>query len=264
MTSTSSHDVIEARQGAIRQQAEYEKRTAITGTANDSGSLTYVERLFADSDGASISAPRMPAVGPGRHSFPIVGSTVTLRGRRSLRGTTQTPAGGITIVNSDPESIRAAFTIANVDELVMPGIGAYLQSDIRAHLMSGLDNEGNHRRGDRPLRHGDRGYGDDHTVQDVRKVRPAVSGRRRGKDGPTMFGCWSARPRTLTAAPTAKLVRLRASATSEHFFNLIPHDRFRGSPHFAAPVSDDQFGHRLQDGTAARHQGHRRSGVAAG
>ena len=215
---------------------EYEKRTAVTGTANDSGSLTYVERLFADSDAIYIGTS-MPAVGPGRHSFPIVGSAVSTQATAVARGTTQTPAGGITIVNADPESIRAAFTIANVDELVMPGIGAYLQSDIRAHLMSGLD---------------------------AKVIADAVTGLSATEIADTAtitlsktFGKFAASVDGV-AAKTVQDVRMLVGTTPDtnrstyskvggqsisnigHFFNLIPHDRFRGSPHFAAPVSDDQ------------------------
>ena len=215
---------------------EYEKRTAVTGTANNAANLTYVERLFADSDAVYLGTS-MPAVGPGRHSFPIVGSTVASQATAVARGTTQTPAGGITIVNADPESIRAAFTIANVDELVMPGIGAYLQSDIRAHLMSGLD---------------------------AKVITDAVTGLSATEIADTAtitlsktFGKFAASVDGV-AAKTVQDVRMLVGTTPDtnrstyskvggqsisnigHFFNLIPHDRFRGSPHFAAPVSDDQ------------------------
>lgn len=233
-----AHDVIEhvkERYGS----AEYEKRTAITGTSNAAGNLTYVDRLFADSDAAYLGTS-FPAVGPGRHSFPIVSGTVASQATAVARGGQQIPAGGITIANADPESIRAAFTVANVDELVMPGIGAYLQSDIRAHLMSGLDNK----------------VIDDavtalsavasaHTDDTVmitlaklfQKFGQTVDGIAAKSVNDVRFLVGSSPAATSTYAVCSALVE----ASVGNFFTLVPHDRFRASPHFADVASDAQY-----------------------
>ena len=57
------------------------------------------------------------------------------------RGTAEAVAGGITVVDANPERIQASFEVAAVDELVMPGITNYLGGDIRGGLMAGLDNK---------------------------------------------------------------------------------------------------------------------------
>ena len=79
-----------------------------------------------------------PAVGPGRHSYPIVTGVEDV-GAAIARGTGETVAGGLTVVNADPERIQHSFEVARVDELQMPGIMAYIASDIRAGLIAGLD-----------------------------------------------------------------------------------------------------------------------------
>ena len=240
---------------------EYEKRTAITGTSNDAGNLTYVDRLFADSDGAYIGTS-YPAVGPGRHSFPIVTSTVGSQATAVARGTQQTPAGGITIANADPESIRAAFTIANVDELVMPGIGNYLMSDIRAHLMSGLDNK---------------------VIDDVVTALTAVASAHTDdavmitlaklfqKFGQTVDG---------VAAKSVNDVRMLVAGTPAATGTLCDMFRARGGqrgelfhagtprqipcqPALRGPCHEPAVRHSLQDGAAPRHARHRGTGLAA-
>ena len=216
---------------------EYEKRTAITGTSGDAGSLTYVEVIFADSDAIYIGAA-MPAVGPGRHSFPIVSSTVASQATAIARGVQQVPAGGITIVNANPESIRSAFTIANTDELVMPGIGAYLQGNILAGLISGLDKK---------------------VILDVVTAVPnnvpdtvtATLAKVFIKFGQSVDGIAAKTINdvrmlvgtadvTGTSASTYSFVSGLAIANVGVFATLIPHERFRGSPHFAIPVGDNQ------------------------
>ena len=214
---------------------EYEKRTAITGTATDAGNLTYVERLFADSDAAYIGAS-YPAVGPGRHSFPIVSSTVTSQATSVGRGAQQTPAGGITIVNANPESIRAAFTIANVDELVLPGIGNYLMGDIRAHLMGGLDKKAI----------GDVVVAAPNQVSDSAQI---TMPKLFAKFGSTVDGIAAKSVndvRLLVAGTPAdtgtySVVSALVETNVGNFFTLVPHDRFRASPHFAGVVSKKQF-----------------------
>ena len=214
---------------------EYEKRTAITGTSGAAGSLTYVERLFADSDAIYIGTS-MPAVGPGRHSFPIVSSTVASQATAIARGVQQVPAGGITIVSANPESLRSAFSIANTDELVMPGIGAYLQSDIRAGLISGLDKKVIL----------DVVAADPNEIADAvmitipkifTKFGQSVDGvaAKSVNDVRLLVGASPAATSTYTVCSGLDL------ASVGTFFTLIPHDRFRASPHFAAPTAaDDQ------------------------
>ena len=116
-----------------------EHRTEITGVAATHGSPTWVDRLFADSEGAFVRAT-YPAVGPGRHSYPIVTGTGNL-GAVIARTTAETVAGGLTVADADPERIQHSFEIAAVDELQMPGIANYLANDIRMALMAGLDNK---------------------------------------------------------------------------------------------------------------------------
>ena len=116
-----------------------EHRAEITGVASTHGTPTFMDRIFADSEGAYLRAV-YPAVGPGRHSYPIVSGTGDI-GAVIARGTAETVAGGITVTDADPERIQASFEIAAVDELTMPGITNYLGGDIRAALMEGLDNK---------------------------------------------------------------------------------------------------------------------------
>ena len=80
---------------------------------------------------------RFPAVGPGRHSYPIVSGT-TVAAARS-RGTAETPAGGLAIVDADPERVQHSYEYAASDELQIPGVANALASDLRMSLASGLD-----------------------------------------------------------------------------------------------------------------------------
>ena len=114
-----------------------EVRTAITGVAAASQNNSYMDRIFAGGEGAYLGA-MMPAVGPGRHTYPIV--TGTSRAAIIARGTAETPAGGIATTDADPRRLQMSYEVAAVDELQMPGIGAYLASDLRMAYMSGFDN----------------------------------------------------------------------------------------------------------------------------
>ena len=121
---------------AIGDMQDEEKRTLITGVVSGSENETYVARLLAGGDGTYLGAS-YPAVGPGRHSYPVVsGSTVAAT---IARGTAEVPAGGISIVNADPARIQHSYEIDSSDELQMPGIMPYMQGDLRASLLSGLD-----------------------------------------------------------------------------------------------------------------------------
>ena len=113
-----------------------ETRAIITGIAATHGNPTFVDRLLANSEAAYLMA-RFPAVGPGRHSYPIVsGSTVA---GVVARDTAETPAGGLTIVNADPSRIQHSYEYAVADELQIPGVANGLADDLRMSLASGLD-----------------------------------------------------------------------------------------------------------------------------
>ena len=128
---------MEAPQAEQILEPELEQRTAITGVVSTAGNLSFVDRIFATSEGAYCRGV-YPAVGPGRHSYPIVTGVEDV-GVAIARGTGETVAGGITVVNADPERIQHSFEVARVDELQMPGIMSYIISDIRAGLIAGLD-----------------------------------------------------------------------------------------------------------------------------
>ena len=113
-----------------------EARAIITGIAGTHGNPTFVSRMFANSEAAYLMAS-FPAVGPGRHSYPIVsGSTVA---GVVARDTAETPAGGLTIVNADPSRIQISYEYAVADELQIPGVANGLADDLRMSLASGLD-----------------------------------------------------------------------------------------------------------------------------
>ena len=115
-----------------------EWRTEITGVQAGSQNNTYLDRLLANSEGTYLRAT-YPSVGPGRHTYPVVTGTGVAATR--TRGTAETAAGGIATEDADPARIQHSYEIASVDELTMPGIGAYMASDLRNSLMAGLDNK---------------------------------------------------------------------------------------------------------------------------
>ena len=59
-----------------------ESRAIITGIAATHGTPTFVDRLLASSEAAYLRA-RFPAVGPGRHSYPVVSNADRRRARSS-------------------------------------------------------------------------------------------------------------------------------------------------------------------------------------
>ena len=128
---------MEAHLAAQIFEQDMEQRTEVTGVVGTAGNLSFVDRIFANSEGAYCRAV-YPAVGPGRHSYPIVTGVADV-GAVIARGTGETVAGGLTVVNADPERIQHSFEVARADELQMPGIMSYLANDIRAGLMAGLD-----------------------------------------------------------------------------------------------------------------------------
>ena len=204
-----------------------EMRAVITGVVGTAGMPTFVDRIFNASDGAYLGAT-YPAVGPGRHSYPVVSSRTAAAD--FARDAAETPAGGITVVTADPTRIQRSYEVAASDELQMPGIGAALVSHIRTALEAGMDNM---------------------TVDDIISTITTVDdntiitlARVLGKFGGAVDGF---------AAKTVDEVRLLVATTAAmnatntygfasalsianigHFFNLMPHARFRGSPHFAS------------------------------
>ena len=133
---------MEAPQAEQVREPELEQRTAITGVVSTAGNLSFVDRIFANSEGAYCRGV-YPAVGPGRHSYPIVTGVEDV-GEAIARGTGETVAGGLTVVNADPERIQHSFEVARVDELQMPGIMSYIASDIRAGSHRWARQKGHH------------------------------------------------------------------------------------------------------------------------
>ena len=128
---------MDAHQAKQVMEPDDEKRTVITGNTGAGGNLTFVDRLLQGSEGAYLRAS-YPAVGPGRHSYPIFsGGTVAAR---IARGTAETPAGGLSVENADPQRIQHSYEVARSDELQMPGVLAAAVSDLRMSLVAGLDN----------------------------------------------------------------------------------------------------------------------------
>ena len=205
-----------------------EMRTVITGVVGTAGMPTFVDRIFNASDGAYLGAT-YPAVGPGRHSYPVV-STRTAAAAFA-RAAVETPAGGITVVNADPTRIQRSYEVAASDELQMPGIGAALVSHIRAALMAGLDN----------MTVDDLISGltklVDTTVLTLALVLGKFGGAVDGFAAKTVDDVRLLVATTPVAAMGTSTYAFSSAlsiASIGHFFNLVPHGRFRGSPHFAA------------------------------
>ena len=197
-----------------------EKRAEITGTSATGGNLSFADRLLANSEAAYIGAS-FPTVGPGRHSYPIVSGT-TVAGVIA-RGTAETPAGGLSIQSADPERIQHSYEYAAADELQMPGIANALASDLRASLMSGLDNKV---------------VDDAYTATAAAVSATAITRQTMAK----IFGAFGhavngigARDVREVRLMVAQNVYADAAALSianvGHFFTLMPHDRYRASAH---------------------------------
>ena len=128
---------LEAHQAKQVMEPDAEQRTEITGVVANAGNLTFVDRLLQGSEGAYLRAS-YPAVGPGRHSYPVFSGSASAA--RIARGTAETPAGGLSVANADPERIQHTYEIARSDELQMPGVLAAAVADLRMSLVAGLDN----------------------------------------------------------------------------------------------------------------------------
>ena len=200
---------------AIADMQDEEKRTLITGVVSGSENETYVARLLADGDGTYLGAS-YPAVGPGRHSYPVVsGSTVAAT---IARGTAEVPAGGISIVNADPTRIQHSYEIDSSDELQIPGIMPYMQGDLRSSLLSGLDvkvltdllaglTEVN-----------------DNTTLTLAKLFAKFGGAVDGKGARTVN-----QVRILASNESYTFASALTIANVGTFMSLVPHDRFRSS-----------------------------------
>ena len=215
------------RDREIKRDELEEMRTVITGVVGTAGQPTFVDRIFNSSDGAFLGAI-YPAVGPGRHSYPVVSSRTAAQERS--RDQAVTLDGGISVETADPTRLQAAYELAKSDELQMPGIGAAFASHIRSRLVDALDNKvvddltaGLTEIDDNVVltfatllgKFG--GVVDGRAAKTVNDVRMLVTTTPVNADGTG----------TNTYAFAAGL-----SSSGSHFFNTIPHDRFRGSPHF--------------------------------
>ena len=220
----------------LRGEDDDEQRALITGTAADAGNLSFIGRLFSASDGAYLGAS-YPAVGPGRHSYPVVsGSTVATV---IARGTAEVAAGGLSIQNADPERIQHSYEVASVDELQMPGIAAYLADDLRGSLMAGLD---------------------------VKVLTDLLAGLTEVNDNTTMTlaKLFSKFGGAVNGAGARNVNEVRILASNEsyafaaalsianvgHFFTLVPHDRFRSSQNMP-DHADANHGHGIAYRTGA-------------
>ena len=192
-----------------------EKRTLITGVVAGSENESYVARLLDASDGTYLGAA-YPAVGPGRHSYPIVSGTTVAA--TIARGTAETPAGGLSIVNADPTRVQHSYEIDASDELQMPGLMGYMASDLRASLMSGLDvkvltdllsglTEVN-----------------DNTTMTLAKLFAKFGGAVDGKGAKTILDV-----RILASNESYAFVSNLAITNVGIFATLVPHERFRAS-----------------------------------
>ena len=192
-----------------------EQRTEITGVVVGSENESYIARLLDASDGTYLGAS-YPAVGPGRHSYPIVSGTTVAD--VIARGTAETVAGGISIVNADAGRIQHSYEIAAVDELQMPGIMAYMASDLRNSLMSGLDVE--------VLTGLLAGLTEvnDNTTMTLAKLFAKFGGAVNGNGAKTVNDV-----RILASNESYTYVSDKTIANIGTFFSLVPHDRFRSS-----------------------------------
>ena len=112
-------DLTPEQVGAL-QAGSAESRAIITGIAATHGSPTHIDRLLANSEAAYLRA-RFPAVGPGRHGYPII-TGLTVAGVVA-RDTAETPAGGLSIVNADPSAYPALLRVRRYRRAADPGRG---------------------------------------------------------------------------------------------------------------------------------------------
>ena len=197
------------------QDMKAEQRTEITGVVAGSENESYIARLLDASDGTYLGAS-YPAVGPGRHSYPIVSGTTVAA--TIARTTAETPAGGLSIVNADPERIQHTYEIAAADELQMPGIMGYMASDLRISLASGLDVK--------VLTNLLAGLTEvnDNTTMTLAKLFAKFGGAVDGKGAKTVN-----QVRILASNESYTFASALTIANVGTFMSLVPHDRFRSS-----------------------------------
>ena len=192
-----------------------EQRTEITGVVAGSENESYVARLLDASDGTYLGAS-YPAVGPGRHSYPIVSGTTVAA--TIARGTAEVPAGGLSIVNADPERIQHSYEIASVDELQMPGIMGYMAGDLRNSLTSGFDVK--------VLTNLLAGLTEvnDNTTMTLAKLFAKFGGAVNGNGAKNIN-----QVRILASNESYTFASALTIANVGTFMSLVPHDRFRSS-----------------------------------
>ena len=207
-----------------------EMRAEVTGAAAGTASmLSFADRLFATSDGAYLGA-MYPAVGPGRHAYPIISGAVVAASY--ARGAAETVSGGLTIVNADPERIQHSYEYSSTDELTVPGVAAYLASDLRMSLMAGLDNK----------------VIDDlitaltnatasTTVETLNRLLGRFGAGVDGKGAKDVRDV-----RIMCGIETYAHVSALSTSNIGQFMERVPHDRFRASSHIAVAASDNQAG----------------------
>ena len=217
-------------------EMQTEQRTEITGVTAGSENESYIARLLDASDGTYLGAS-YPAVGPGRHSYPIVSGTTVAA--TIARGTAEVPAGGISIVNADPERIQHTYEIAAVDELQMPGIMGYMASDLRISLASGLDVK--------VLTNLLAGLTEvnDNTTMTLAKLFAKFGGAVDGKGAKTINDV-----RILASNESYAFVSNLAITNVGIFATLVPHDRFRASANMPNHGTTDH-GHGIAYRTGA-------------
>ena len=228
---------LDAHQTKQVMEPDDEQRTVITGVVANGGNLTFVDRLLQGSEGAYLRAS-YPAVGPGRHSYPVFSGSTTAA--RIARGTAETPAGGLSVANADPERIQHSYEIARSDELQMPGVLAAAVGDLRMSLVAGLDN--------RVV---------DLLIGALTHTNPAVGTT---VTLPLFLGRWAGAVNGIAArymeevkwlvgtvpeaamanATYSKMMALASVSTVPGMFDLFRSDRFRGSAHIAATSSTDR------------------------
>ena len=213
-----------------------EQRTEITGVVAGSENESYVARLLDASDGTYLGAS-YPAVGPGRHSYPIVsGTTVAATIARTVA---EVPAGGLSIVNADPERIQHSYEIASVDELQMPGVMGYMAGDLRNSLTSGFDVK--------VLTNVLSGLTEvnDNTTMTLAKLFAKFGGAVNGNGAKTVN-----QVRILASNESYTFVSALNIANVGTFMSLVPHDRFRSSANMPNHGTTDH-GHGIAYRTGA-------------
>ena len=228
---------LDAHQAQQVMEPDDEQRTLITGNTGAGGNLTFVDRLLQGSEGAYLRAS-YPAVGPGRHSYPIFSGTTSAA--RIARGTAETPSGGLSVANADPERIQHSYEVARSDELQMPGVLAAAVSDLRMSLVAGLDN-----------RVVDQLVGAlTHTVPAVgttvtlalflARWASAVNGIAARSMEEVKWLVGTVPEAAMANATYSTMMALASVSTVPGMFDLFRSDRFRGSAHINATSSTDR------------------------